>query len=72
LVLWWILTFLGIVGLRWQRAAADGQSFPDILGAMWGDFPRLLGLLALGFLILIPVRLIGWLVSLAEPGEDTD
>jgi hypothetical protein len=71
LVLWWLVTFLSIVGLRWQRTVAEGQSFADILRAMWGDLPHLLELLALGSLILVPLRMVGWLVSLAESGEDS-
>jgi hypothetical protein len=72
LLLWWLLAFLSIVGLRWQRTVAYGDSFTSILKAMWVDLPFLLGLLALGFLIVIPLRLIGWLVSLAEPSGRND
>jgi len=71
-LLWWVLAFLSIVGLRWQKTVADNERFTDILTAMWTDLPHLLGLLALGFLIVIPLRLIGWLVSLAQPGESSD
>jgi hypothetical protein len=70
LVLWWMLTFLGIVGLRWQKIVAEGQSFAGILSALWRDLPHLLVLLVLGFPVLIPLRLIGWVITLAEPGED--
>jgi hypothetical protein len=71
-VLWWVLAFLSIVGLRWQRIVADRERFGDILDAMGKDLPHLFGLLALGFLIVIPLRVIGWLVSLAEPVEGSD
>jgi hypothetical protein len=72
LVLWWLLAFLGIVGVRWQRLVADRNSYVDVFKALWDDLPYSLGLLALGFLILIPLRAIGWLVSLAEFGEEHD
>jgi hypothetical protein len=72
LVLWWLLAFLSIVGVRWQKIVADRNSYEDIFKALWGDLPYSLGLLALGFLILIPLRAIGWLVSLAESGEERD
>jgi hypothetical protein len=73
LVLWWLLAFLGIVGLRWQTTVANGASYPDILDAMRGDVPYLLGLLALGFLTLIPLLvMIGWVVTAAELGEGSD
>jgi hypothetical protein len=72
LVLWWILAFLSIVGVRWQKIVADSHDYSDILGAMWRDLPHLLGLLALGFLIVIPLRLLGWLVLFAESTESGD
>jgi hypothetical protein len=72
LLLWWLLAFLSIVGLRWQRIVANSESFPEILKAMWRDLPHLLGLLALGFLIVIPLRLIGWLVLLTESAEGSE
>jgi hypothetical protein len=72
LILWWLLAFLGIVGLRWQKIAADRNSYEDIFEALWRDLPFSLGLLALGFLIVIPLRIVGWVVSLAEPGQDRD
>lgn len=71
-VLWWLLAFLSIVGLRWRRIVADGDSFSDTLHALGRDFPHLLGLLALGSVIVIPLRLLGWLVSLTEPDESND
>jgi hypothetical protein len=72
LVLWWVLAFLSIVGVRWQRTVANSNSFTDIRSAMWGDLPYLLALLIIGFLVLIPIRLIGWLISLAEPGPSSE
>jgi hypothetical protein len=72
LLLWWLLAFLSIVSLRLQRIVADNESFPDILQAMWQDLPRLLGLLALGFLIVMPLRLVGWLFLFTESTETSD
>ena len=72
LVLWWLLAFLGVVGVRWQRIIADGKSYEAIFNALWNDLPFSLGLLALGFLILVPLRLIGWIASLARLDEDRD
>jgi hypothetical protein len=66
-VLWWLVAFVSIVGVRWQQTAAARDTVADILLAMWADLPHLLGLFALGFLIVIPLWLIGWVVSLAEP-----
>jgi hypothetical protein len=63
---WWLLAFLSIVGLRWRRIVADSDSFPEILQALGNDFPHLLGLLGLSSIIVIPLRFIGWLVSLTE------
>jgi hypothetical protein len=72
-MLWWVFAFLSIVGVRWQRTIAYGESFTEIVEAMWIDLPYLLALLVLGFLIALPpLWLIGWLVSIAEPGEGTD
>jgi hypothetical protein len=71
-VLWWLLAFLSIVGIRWEKIVANGNSFSDILPGFWKDLPLLLGLLALGFLIVIPLWLIGWLISLTGLGESSD
>ena len=72
LLLWWLLAFLGVIGVRGQRIAAEGKSYEDILKALWGDLPFSLGLLELGLLILIPLRLIGWLASFARSDENPD
>ncbi len=71
-VLWWVLGFLSVVGLRWQRTVAGSQSFGDVFQAFWNDLPFLLMLLPLGFLLFIPVWFIGWIVSLTELGESGD
>ena len=68
-ILWWLLAFLGIVGLRWERIVARSELFSDILSAIWADCPFLLMVLLTGTLIVIPLRIIGWLVSLAETSE---
>jgi hypothetical protein len=63
-----VFAFLSIVGFRWQRTIAYADSFTETITAMWIDLPYLVGLLALGFLVVIPpLWLLGWLVALAEP-----
>jgi len=69
-VLWWLLAFLSIVGVRWQKTVAESETVTDMLRAMRKDLPHVLGLLALGFLIVIPIRMVGWLVSFADPAAD--
>jgi hypothetical protein len=68
-LLWWFLVFLSIVGLRWERTIAREESFANILAVLWADLPHLLGLLALGILTVIPLRFIGWLISLGDSTE---
>jgi hypothetical protein len=69
-LLWWSLVFLGIVGLRWERTAAREESIRGMLSDLWADLPHLLGLFAFGFLVVIPLRLIGSLISLADSSEN--
>jgi hypothetical protein len=71
-VLWWVLAFLGLLGARWQSAVASSRPVRDIASAVWGDLPYVVGLLTLGFLILIPFWVLGWLLMVAEPGDGAD
>ena len=43
---------------------------PDFLSVTLGLMG--IALLLLGFLIVIPLRLIGWLISLSDPAEGSD
>jgi hypothetical protein len=65
-----LLIFLSIVGLRWESALASSASAWDIIPAVWGDAPYLLGLLLLGVLAVILLRVAGWLTTLHDPGDD--
>lgn len=66
------LAFLSILGLRLQRTMAYSDSLGNIVERVWNDMPYVLGLLGLSVLALIPLWIIGCLVSLAEPSEGAD
>jgi hypothetical protein len=71
-VLWWLLAFLGLLGVRWQATVASSRSVQDIASTVWGDLPYVVGLLALGFLILIPLWALWWLLLMTQPGDGAD
>ena len=66
------LVAVSVPGHCWaslERIVACSELFSDILSAIWADCPFLLMVLLTGTLIVIPLRIIGWLVSLAETSE---
>ena len=69
LALWWLLAYLGILGARWQEALARSDSALDIVPKVRSDSAYVLELLLLGIVLLIPLRVIGWLVTLGDPGD---
>lgn len=69
LVLWWVVAILGVLGTRWQSALATSDSPFTILTKVRDDASYLLELLVLGVLVVIPLRIIGWLLTLADPGD---
>jgi hypothetical protein len=72
LMVWWLLAYLAVLGLRLQRTAAEGHSFEEVLRTLWKDSPYLLTLLAGSLLVLIPLWFLGWLLSLADPAAGND
>lgn len=70
LLVWWTAAFLGIVWSRWQHTLAHGSSLRDVFPQLLEDAPYLFGLLSLGALVLVPLRLAGWLMTLGDPGGD--
>jgi hypothetical protein len=64
-----MVAFLGIVGLRWQKPIAESETINAMLTTLGGDWPYLLIIFVLGLFAVLPFRLAGWLVALAEPGE---
>jgi hypothetical protein len=72
LVLWWLLAYFSIVTARWQGVVANSGSVWDVFPQLWGDLPFLVELLLLGFVVVVPLRLLGSLISMAEPGNGVD
>jgi hypothetical protein len=70
LVLWWVAAYMGIVGLRWRDTLAHGHSVWDVFPQIEADLPYLSGLLILGVIVLVPLRLVGWAMTIGDPGGD--
>jgi hypothetical protein len=69
LLLWWVVAYFTIVGTRWQGAVAHSRSVWEVFPLLWGDLPFLIELMLLGVLVIVPLRLLGALVAMAEPGD---
>jgi hypothetical protein len=69
LALWWLGVYIAIVAARWRDTVAQSQSVRDVIPQVWNDMPFLLELLAFGALVLVPLRLIGALISMADPAD---
>lgn len=72
LLVWWLLATAAILGARWQEVIARGNSpLTDAVSRVRGDFVFALELLLLGALVLVPLRVVGWLTTLGDPGDGT-
>jgi hypothetical protein len=69
-VTWWVLVFLGLVGLRWQYTLAHNNSVWDVLPQLGDDLPYIGGLFLLGFPVLALLHLFGWVATARAPDED--
>jgi hypothetical protein len=69
LAMWWLVAVASVVGLRWQSALARSDSALEIIPKIRSDSRFLGELLLLGVATLLFIRLLGWLVVLAEPRE---
>ena len=69
LLLWWLIAYLSILGTRWQSTLASSDSAFAIFPKLRADLPYLVELLLLGVLVIIPLRIIGWLLTLSDPGD---
>lgn len=69
LVGWWAVVALAVVGVRWKEVLARSSSVWDIVPHVRTDATFLVELLALGVLVVLPLRLIGWLLVLSESPE---
>ncbi len=68
LMTWWVVAYPGIVGLRWRDTLAQGHSVWDVFPQIGADLPYPSGLLILGVIVLVPLRLIGLLMTVGDPG----
>lgn len=66
LLIWWLLTLVSVAGLRIQRVVLFSDSLGEAIASAWRDLPFLLGLLVLTFLVLLPLQMLGWVISLME------
>lgn len=69
LALWWLVAYLGIVGVRWQGTVAHGNSAFAVFAKIRGDISYLGELLLLGVVVAVLLRVLGWIVTLAAPGD---
>lgn len=72
LVLWWLLAYFSIVGVRFQSSIANSSSPWEIISTVRGDLGYLAGLLLMGFFVLVPLRALGWFLTLVEPSDGSD
>ena len=63
LIKWWIFAYIGIVGLYLQSTFAHGHAGDPIASKIAKDVPYLSALLLLGFVVLLLIRLVSWMVT---------
>ncbi len=69
MMLWWLLASLSIVGVRWQSMVAHSRSPWDVFPQVWSDVPFLLGLLALGVVVVVLLRVVGSVATLVNVND---
>lgn len=71
-MVWLIFIFLSVAGARWQGTIANSPTLSEIAPKMRDDIPFLAGLLGLGFLGLVILRMIGFVISHCQSSELPD
>ena len=58
-----------ILGARWRNTLVGSDSAWDVFPKIRGDFPFGVELLLLGVLVIGVIRVLGWLITVGEPGD---
>lgn len=66
LIVWSLFLSATIIGLRWREALVHSRSIRDALPQLSDDVPFVVEILFLGFMTALCLRLLGWLMILAE------
>ena len=69
LALWWLGIYIAIVAARWKDTVAHSSSVRDVVPQVWNDVPFLVELLLFGGFVLIPLRVLGYLISTGGSGD---
>jgi hypothetical protein len=67
---WWVLVFLGLVGLRWERTLVHDNSMWNVFPQLRDDLPYIGGLFLLGVPVLAVLYLLGWVATVGAPDDE--